>query len=145
MKTIGIGIVMLAASFSTLAQDAAGTLVDPTYACVEKLTRDWRLAAIADKVALAHGASLKTVRGLDRAANAEERAAVALWLERREQCFAAGGYYRFTALTPQEHLAVYQSFEFQQRLLVNLEQGRMSYAQFNRRRLELAEGLYWGI
>jgi hypothetical protein len=40
---------------------------------------------------------------------------------------------------------VYQSFEFQQRLLVNLEQGRMSYAQFNRRRLELAEGLYWGI
>jgi hypothetical protein len=145
MKTIGIGIVMLAASFTTLAQDASWTLVDPTYACVEKMTRDGRLSVIADKVALAHGASLKTVRGLDRAANAEERAAVALWLDRREQCFAAGGYYRFTALTPQEHLAVYQSFEFQQRLLVNLEQGRMSYAQFNRRRLELAEGLYWGI
>jgi len=145
MKTLGIGIVMLAASFATLAQDAAGTLVDPTYGCLEKMARESRLALIADKVALGHGASLKTVRGLDRPANAEERAAVALWLERREQCFAAGGYYRFTALTPQEHLAVYQSFEFQQRLLVNLEQGRMNYVQFNRRRLELAEGLYWGI
>jgi len=136
---------MLAASFTTLAQEAVGTPADPTYACLERMARESRLAVIADKVALGHGPSIKTVRGMDRAANAEERAAVALWLDRREQCFAAGGYYRFTYLTPQEHLAVYQSFEFQQRLLVNLEQGRMSYAQFNRRRLELAEGLYWGI
>ena len=136
---------MVAASFASLAQEAPRTRIDPTYACLEKMARESRLALIADKVALAYGASMKTVRGLDRSANVEERAAVAHWLDRREQCFAAGEYYRFTFLTPQEHLAVYQSFEFQQRLLVNLEQGRMNYLQFNRRRLELAEGLYWGI
>lgn len=145
MKKIAIGIVMIAASFASVAQETPATFVDPTYACLEKMARESRLVLIADKVALAHGPGMKTVRGLDRPANTEERAAVAHWLDRREQCFAAGEYHRFTFLTPQEHLAVYQSFEFQQRLLVNLEQGRMSYVQFNRRRLELAEGLYWGI
>lgn len=136
---------MVAASFASVAQETPGPGVDPTYACLERMARESRLALIADKVALAHGPGLKTIRGLDRPASTEERAAVAHWLDRREQCFASGEYYRFTFLTPQEHLAVYQSFEFQQRLLANLEQGRMNYVQFNRRRLELAEGLYWGI
>ena len=142
MKTIAIGIVMLAASFAALAQDGP---VDRTYGCLEKALHEPRLAVIADKVALAYGPGLKTAPALERLVNAEERAAVALWVELRERCFAAGGHYRFTALTPHEHLAIQGAFEFQQRLLANLQQGGITYAQFNRRRLELAEGLYWGI
>ena len=142
MKTIAIGIVMLAASFSALAQHGP---VDRTYGCLERTAHDPRLAIIADKVALAHGPGLKAAPALDRSVGAEERAAVALWLELRERCFAAGGHYRYTVLTPHEHIAVQGAFEFQQRLLANLAQGGITYAQFNRRRLELAEGLYWSI
>jgi hypothetical protein len=144
MKAIGLGIVVFAASLTALAQDAPAALVDPTYGCLEKMAREPRLAIIADKVALGQSASVKAVR-LDRSANAEERAAVALWLELRQQCFDAGEDYRFIVLTPQEHLAVRSAFEFQQRLLANLEQGSMSYVQFNRRRVELAERLYSSI
>jgi hypothetical protein len=142
MKRIAIGIVMLAASFTGLAQDGP---VDRTYGCLERMVRDPRLAIIADKVALVHGPGLKAAPALERSVNTEERAAVALWLDLRERCFFAGGHYRFTALTPHEHIAMQGAFEFQQRLLANLAQGGVTYSQFNRRRLELAEGLYWGI
>ena len=108
MKTLSIGLAIFAASCAAaLAQDGP---VDRTYGCLERMARDPRLAVIADKVALVHGPGLKVAPALERSVNAEERAAVALWLDLRERCFFAGGYYRFTALTPHEHIAMQGAF-----------------------------------
>lgn len=142
MKAIGIGILALAASFSADAYNTPEDgIADPGYGCIAKLPGDWRLGLIADKVTLGYNRNATAVEGLPRQASVKERAVIALWLEMRQKCFNAGEFYRFSVLSPHEHLAEQNAFEFQQRVLVKLQQGQMTYIEFNRRRAELAERL----
>jgi ectoine hydroxylase-related dioxygenase (phytanoyl-CoA dioxygenase family) len=134
MKTtlICTAVLALATSFSALAKE-------PTATCIDSLARDSNLTVIADKVALAHSNQAASVRVLDRVANEEERAAVALWLEKRQECFEAGAKQRRAVSKPQEIALVRSVFVFQQRLVSDLQGGRLTYADFNKRRLELVE------
>jgi hypothetical protein len=134
MKTqlICTAVLALATSFSVLAKE-------PTASCIDSLAKDSSLKLIADKVALAHSNQAAAVRILDRVANEEERGAVALWLDKRQGCFEAGAKQRRSVSRPQEIAFVRSLFIFQQRLVAELQSGRMTYAEFNKRRLELVE------
>ena len=131
-KLICSGILALATSFGALAQATTAN-------CIDSLATDGRLQVIADKVALAHSNQAGSVRTLDRVANEQERAAVAVWLGRRQECFEAGTKSRRAVSAPQEIAFVRSVFVFQQRLVAELQSGRVTYAEFNKRRLELVE------
>ena len=79
------------------------------------------------------------VRVAERAPTEQERAAVAMWMEKRNQCFDAGAAKRRAVSQPQEIAFLRSLFVFQQRLVAELQQGRLTYAEFNQRRAELAE------
>lgn len=141
MKAVFIGLLALAASFSATAQDAAADVVDPTALCLESIATDPRLARIADKVALNTGSKATSVPGLHRIATVHERAAVGTWLTLRRQCFDAGVEYRSIVLAPEVQAFTKSAFMFQQRLLGALSVGDVTYVEYSRRRVELAEGL----
>ena len=130
-KLICSGILALAASF--------GALANPTENCIDSLAADAGLRVLSDKVALARSTQAFAVRVADRVANEQERAAVALWLEMRNQCFDAGAAYRRSVSTPQEIAFLRSLFVFQQRLVADLQAGRVTYAEFSQRRGELLE------
>ena len=132
MKTqlICSGILAAMASFGSLAQDK-------TASCIDSLAADSRLQVIADKVALARSGQGSSMRALDRVANDQERAAVAVWLGKRQECFEAGSQKRRAISTPQEIAFLRSVFVFQQRLVADLQDGRLTYAEFNQRRGEL--------
>jgi hypothetical protein len=130
--TICTGILALAMSFGAHAQQA-------TASCIDSLATDGRLKAIADKVALAHSNQAGSVRAPDRVANEQERAAVAVWLGKRQECFEAGATQRRAVSKPQEIAFVRSVFVFQQRLVAELQNGLVTYTEFNKRRLELVE------
>jgi hypothetical protein len=134
MKTTLIcgGILALATSFGALA-------MEPSANCIDSLARDAGLKVIADKVALAHSNQAASVRILERVANEEERAALAVWLEKRQACFDAGAKGRRAASRAEEIAFARSAFVFQQRLVAELQSGRVTYAEFNKRRLELVE------
>jgi hypothetical protein len=134
MKTqlICTAVLALATSFSVLAKE-------PTANCIDSLAGDSSLKVIANKVALAHSNQVASVRILERVANEQERAAVALWLDKRQACFDAGAKYRRAASRPEEIAFARSAFVFQQRLVAELQSGRVTYAEFNKRRLELVE------
>jgi hypothetical protein len=134
MKTtlICTAVLAIATSFSALAKEATAT-------CIDSLASDGSLNLIADKVALAHSNQMASVRILDRVANEPERAAVALWLDKRQECFDAGSKQRRAAFKPQEIAFARSVFVFQQRLVADLQSGRLTYAEFNKRRLELVD------
>jgi hypothetical protein len=134
MKTqlICTAVLALATSFSVLAKE-------PTATCIDSLAKDSSLRLIADKVALAYSNQSASMRMLDRVANEGERAAVALWLDKRQECFDAGAKQRRAASKPQEIAFARSLFVFQQRLVSDLQSGRLTYAEFNKRRLELVE------
>jgi hypothetical protein len=125
------GILALAASF--------GAAANPTEACIGSLTKEPSLQVLADKVALGRSGQATLVRVADRAPTGQERAAVALWMEKRSQCFDAGAAKRRTVSKPQEIAFLRSVFVFQQRLVAELQQGRLTYAEFNQRRAELAQ------
>ncbi|HEV7477857.1 MAG TPA: hypothetical protein VGO02_08995, partial [Burkholderiales bacterium] len=120
------------ASFGSLAQDK-------TASCIDSLAADSRLQVIADKVALARSGQASPMRALDRVANDQERAAVAVWFGRRQECFEAGSRKRRALSTPQEIAFLRSVFVFQQRLVGDLQDGRLTYAEFNQRRGELLQ------
>jgi len=130
-KSICTGVLALAASF--------GAAANPTETCISSLARDPGLQVLADKVALARSGQAALVRVADRAPTEPERAAVALWMEKRSQCFDAGAAKRRTLSKPQEIAFLRSVFVFQQRLVADLQQGRLTYAEFNQRRAELAQ------
>jgi len=132
MKQICIATLALAASCGALAAE------DPTRACIGALAAEPRLALLADKVVLAHGKQGAATRAVDRVATEQERAAVAIWMGKRNECFDAGVEHRRTSSKPQERAFVRSVFVFQQRLVADLQAGRLTYAEFNRRRGELA-------
>jgi len=129
-KLLCTAILVLAASSQALAQETL------TAGCINELAFEPRLAVISDKVNLT-GAE-QGVRSADRVATAQERAAVALWAHLRQQCFEFGDAQRRASAKPQQVAVTKSVFGFQQRLLVSLEQGRLTFAEFNRERLDLA-------
>ena len=130
-KLICTGILALAASCNAFASQ--------TEDCIDRLASEPRLQVLADKVALARSTQASLVRVSDRTATEQERAALALWLEKRQQCFEVGDAQRRARLVPQEIAFLRSVFVFQQRLVADLQGGRLTYAEFNRRRAELAE------
>jgi len=130
-KSICTGVLAMAASF--------GAAANPTEACIGSLPKDPSLQVLADKVALGRSAQASLVRIADRAPTEPERATVAAWMEKRSRCFDAGMAKRRALSTPQEIAFLRSVFVFQQRLVADLQQGRLTYAEFNRRRAELAQ------
>jgi len=97
-----------------------------------------RLAAIADKVGLEYPRE-PNAPALQRYASEEERAALAVWRGLRRQCFDAGAQQRRKLLDVQARSAMESAFIFQQVLLSRLQQGELTYGEFNRRRADVAE------
>jgi len=139
MKTrlICTAMVALAASLGAAAQEAGRNVADPTASCIGALAGEPRLKLIADKVALGQGINTPA-RTLNRAASDDERAAVAAWLGMRKDCFDRGARYRRAVSSPQEFALVSDAFEHQQRMVADLQAGRMTYSEFNSHRLRLA-------
>ena len=124
-------ILALAASFGAAAQSPV------TAGCLQELAFEPRLSIIANKVDVVHAAAHS--QAPDRVATAEERAAVGLWLHLRNECFEFGAAQRRAAYKPQDNAFTRAMFVFEQRLVAELQRGRVTYAEFNRRRLELVE------
>jgi hypothetical protein len=131
MKSICTGILALAASF--------GAAASPTDACIGSLAKDPALQVLVDKVALGRSTQVSLLRVAGRAPTEPERAAVAVWMQKRSQCFDAGAAKRRALSKPQEIAFLRSLFAFQQRLVADLQQGRLTYAEFNQRRAELAQ------
>jgi len=110
----------------------------PTNECISSLGEDVRLTIIADKVALARSDQTGTeMLGLDRQATDRERQALQLWSKLRQFCFDLGAEFR-AGLANQEQAALAgRLFDLHQALLGELREGRISYAEFNGRRVEL--------
>jgi hypothetical protein len=131
LKLICGAVLAVSATFAAAAQDT------PTIGCIKSLAAEARLKPIADKVDLVRGTSYASAP--ERVATADERMAVALWAEMRQGCFEQGAAYRRATSKPQEIAFLRSVFVFQQRLLVDLQQGKVTYAEFSKRRAELDE------
>jgi len=128
-------VVALTLTFSQIA--AAGGDLYPTADCMQRLTHDVRLQALDRKVALGLGdEATPALLALDRTATVMERVALRLWMELRQECFALGAAHRAAAHAELPLLAD-RMFSAQQQLLGELREGRASFGEFNRRRLEL--------
>lgn len=133
-KLICTGILAIAASFGAAAQETSRNVTDPTASCIGALAGEPRLKLIADKISPAQGLKLP-----ERAATAEERAAFATLVSMRKGCFDAGTPYRRVVSTPQEFAFTQNAFAYQQELFTALQEGRITYADFSRRRLKLVD------
>jgi hypothetical protein len=110
----------------------------PTSQCIDSLHYDDRLAAIADKVAL--GRSDQTSAGmfeLERPVVAPERNALALWSKLRQFCFDLGAEFRGQLANREQAALADRLFGLHQRMVDELHEGRSTYAEFNRRRVEI--------
>jgi hypothetical protein len=139
MKKMLAAVLVTAASFGAFAQDAAEDLNGATVVCAGALAGDPRLAVIADKVDVAPIPFAHMERTPNRVATAGERKVIALWIERRDECFTAGAQYRVKTLLPEEQSYADSVFAVQRGLSLRLLQGRLTYAQYNRERFELFE------
>lgn len=124
---------MLAASLHAAAEERY-----PTNGCIERLSDEPRLEAIARKVALA--SSEHTSAAMLRVENTPsgvEQSALALWSKLRQACFELGAGFR-RDMANQEHAALAgRLFHLHQALLGELRAGQLTYAEFNRRRVDL--------
>jgi hypothetical protein len=133
MFRVGIAGLALIASHGALAGDEPY----PTLECIQQLAHEARLQVLDGKVALGHSEETTyAMLALDRPATTEESLALALWSDLRQACFALGAPYRSAAGTERGALAG-RLFAVQQRLLGELCEGRIGYAEFNARRFEL--------
>ena len=130
MKTIA-AVIIAAATFNAFAED-------PSSRCIAGLAGDARLVAIADKVGLDTPREPNSPT-LQRYASAEERAALAVWQGLRRQCFDAAEPQRRKTLDAQSRSSIQSAFIFQQLLLSRVQQGELTYGEFNQRRAEVAE------
>ena len=132
-RLICTGILAAMASFSALAE---GSL---TAGCLNEMAYEPRLTILADKVSIAQSAARTARSAPERVATAEEREAVALWGHLRQQCFEFGAAQRRASMQAQEIAFLRSVFVFQQRLVADLQAGRLTYAEFSKRRGELTE------
>jgi hypothetical protein len=119
-------------------QAHAGEPVYPTNDCIDRLHQDARLAPIAGKVSLgrsdqANAAMLE----LDRPALTVERDALALWSKLRQFCFDLGAEFRGQVPNVEQSALAARLFGLHQRMVNELREGRSTFAEFNRRRLEV--------
>jgi hypothetical protein len=135
-KLLCTAILAMTASFSAVAQDAAQDLNDPTVLCLAVLADQPQFALLSNKMALVHTAEAAYRPAPDRFATTEERNAIAQWASARRQCFGMGAKRLSNAADADFRASM---FGFHQSLLANLREGRMTFAQFNERRVELAE------
>src|SRR5262245_49221711 len=120
------------------AQVHADEVPYPTNQCLDRLEQEARLAPIAGKVALVSTQeTAAAMLELDHEATLAERGALALWGKLRQACFDLGADFRREQVIPERALLAGRLFELHQRLLDELREGRMTYAEFNRRRLEV--------
>jgi hypothetical protein len=129
---------LICTAILALAPAFAAAEPSPTESCIDSLASEPRLQVLADKVALARSTQGRLVRAADRSPSQMERAAIAVWMEKRNACFDAGAEQR-AQMTAPERAFQRSVFVFQQRLVADLQGGRLTYAEFNRRRAELAE------
>ena len=110
----------------------------PTNQCINHLVHEARLATIADKVALSHTADTSAVMlELDRPVAVPEHGALELWSKLRQFCFDLGGAFRQEAVTPERAALATRLFDLHQSLIEELRAGRITYGEFNLRRVEL--------
>ena len=110
----------------------------PTNDCIMSLNQDTRLAAIADKVALARSDETSTeMLGLDRQPADSERPVLQLWSKLRQFCFDLGAEFREGLANREQAALAGRLFDLHQGLIGELREGRISYAEFNGRRVEL--------
>jgi hypothetical protein len=129
MKLICGAVLAMIATFAAAAQDT------PTASCMKQLAFEARLKPIADKVDLVqHNGNIWAP---DRLATSEERAIVAVWADMRKGCFEYGDAHRRSISKPAEVAFQRSLFTFQQRLVVDLQLGKITYAEFSQRRAEL--------
>jgi hypothetical protein len=129
-----LAAVALAISVPAVADESGY----PTSQCIDSLQHDERLAAIADMVAL--GRSDQTRAGmfeLDRSVVAPERNALVLWSKLRQFCFDLGADFRAQLPNRQQAALADRLFGLHQRMVDELHEGRSTYAEFNRRRVEI--------
>jgi hypothetical protein len=135
--------VMLRHTFAAVAlavgvQAHADEAVYPTNQCIAQLHQDERLAPIAGKVALGRsdqaGAAMLE---LDRPVLAVERDALALWSKLRQFCFDLGAEFRSRLPSAEQAALAARLFGLHQRMVGELREGRSTFAEFNRRRLEV--------
>jgi hypothetical protein len=131
--TTALAAMAVAFSVQALADESY-----PTNQCVDRLHREVRLAAIADKVALGRSDETGALMfDLDRPADATERSALALWSKLRQACFDLGADFRRGLGRPEQAALATRLFGLHQQLLVELGAAQITYAEFNRRRVEL--------
>ena len=109
----------------------------PTNACIDSLGFELRLMPIADKVAL--GRSDQTAGDmleLDRAAQPAEQQALELWSRLRQACFDIGAEFRKGLPNAEQAALAGRLFTLHQTMIGELREGRMTFAEFNRRRVE---------
>jgi len=129
-----VGAVVLAVSMQALADESAY----PTNQCIESLRYDDRLAAIADKVALARSDQTNAdMFALDRSAVAPEQRALALWSKLRQFCFDLGADFRRELPNQEQAALAGRLFDLQQRMIDELREGGSTYATFNQRRVDV--------
>jgi hypothetical protein len=128
-----LAAVAVAISAQALADESY-----PTNQCIDQLSQDWRLAPIADKVALGRSDQTSAeMLDLERPAVASERNALELWSKLRQFCFDLGADFRATVTNSQQVALAGRLFGLHQRMLDELRDGRSTYAEFNRRRVEV--------
>jgi hypothetical protein len=133
-----LGAIALATSFGAFAQ----ALQDSTPGCIRRLASDARLAGVADKVALNGDAEvLLSLRALDRVPTADERQVLELWSRLRQQCFNYGEFDRNAASTRAQAVLVAGIFDAGQKLIEDLQNGRLTYADFNSNSSQLQEAV----
>ena len=74
---------------------------------------------------------------LERPAVAPERNALELWSKVRQFCFDLGADFRGALGNSQQAALAERLFGLHQRMLVELLEGQTTYAEFNRRRVEV--------
>lgn len=134
MLRTSLATIVLAASVHAAAEERY-----PTNGCIERLGDEPRLEAIAHKVALA--SSEHTSAAMFHIENTPsggvEQSALALWSKLRQACFELGAGFR-RDMANQEHAALAgRLFHLHQALLGELRAGQLTYAEFNRRRVDL--------
>lgn len=128
-----VGAMVLVASLQAMADESY-----PTNQCVDQLHQDLRLAPIADKVALGRSDQTSAeMFDLERPAVAPERNALELWSKLRQFCFDLGADFRGALGNSQQAALAERLFGLHQRMLAELLEGRTTYAEFNRRRVEV--------
>ena len=128
-------LAAIALGFSQLA--FAGGDAYPTAECFDRLAGDTRLKHLDGKVAAGRDDDVARA-SLKRVATPDERATLGLWSRLRQECHALGAAHRVAAHPGFPALADVQ-FARQQALIGELRDGRVGYAEFNARRLELWE------